>query len=232
MFFSAFLLGLISSFHCVGMCGPLAMSVPVQHLPTQTKNFSILLYHIGRVITYSIMGLLFGILGRHIFIAGIQQKVSIILGASIILIVLYQRIFKKSYTPKVIQLFTYKLYSFIRFLWGKHSLSGTYLLGMANGLLPCGMVYFALAGALSSSSIEESVLFMLLFGLGTLPLMLSVHIIGATLLSFSLRNKARKLIPIFLASMGVLLILRGLNLGIPFISPILATESGKVISCH
>jgi len=232
MFFPAFLLGLISSFHCVGMCGPLAMSVPVQHLPTKTKNLSILLYHTGRVITYSLLGLLFGLLGRHIFIAGIQQEVSIILGISILLIVLYQRIFKKSYTPKIIQLFTDKLYSIIRFLWGKHSLSGTYLLGMSNGLLPCGMVYFALAGALSSSSILESVLFMFLFGIGTLPLMLSVHITGTTLLSQSFRNKARKLVPLFLASMGVLLILRGLNLGIPFISPMLETETGKVISCH
>ena len=94
------------------------------------------------------------------------------------------------------------------------------------------MVYFALAGALSSSTIIGSVLFMVLFGAGTLPLMFSVHFAGTTYLSLSFRNKTRKLIPFFIASMGVLLILRGLNLGLPYISPFLGNETGKVISCH
>ena len=232
MFFSAFLLGLISSFHCVGMCGPLAMSVPVQHLPTPQKSLSIVLYHIGRIATYSLLGLLFGVLGRHIFIAGIQQKASIILGSIILFVVIYQRIFRKTFNPPFIQLFTDKLYTVIRILWGKHSVSGIFLLGMANGLLPCGMVYFAIAGALSSVSLINSILFMFLFGVGTLPLMLSVHFTGTSLLSFSLRSRVRKLVPFFLASLGVLLILRGLNLGIPFISPILESETGKVIPCH
>ncbi len=232
MFFSAFLLGLISSFHCVGMCGPLAMSVPVQHLPTFEKRISILLYHLGRIVTYSLLGLFFGILGRHIFIAAIQQKASIILGSIILLVVIYQRIFRKSLNPPFIQLFTDKLYAIIRILWSKHSVSGTFLLGMANGLLPCGMVYFAIAGALSSSSLQDSIFFMFIFGIGTLPLMLSVHFTGTSILSLSLRSKARKLVPFFLASLGVLLILRGLNLGIPFVSPQLATETGKAIPCH
>jgi len=232
MFLSAFLLGLISSFHCVGMCGPLAMSVPVQHLPTTQKSLSILLYHLGRIVTYSLLGLLFGILGRHIFIAGIQQKASIVLGSIILFVVIYQRLFGKSFNPPFIQPFTDKLYSIIRVLWGKHSISGTYLLGMANGLLPCGMVYFAIAGALSSVSVQDSIVFMFLFGVGTLPLMLSVHFTGTSLLSFTVRSKVRKLVPFFLATLGVLLILRGLNLGIPFISPQLAAETGTAIPCH
>ena len=232
MFLSAFLLGLISSFHCVGMCGPLAMSVPVQHLPNSQQRLSILLYHLGRIVTYSLLGLFFGVLGRHIFIAGIQQKASIILGIIILLVVIYQRIFTKSFNPPFIQVFTDKLYSIIRILWGKHSISGTYLIGMANGLLPCGMVYFAIAGALSSVSVLDSIYFMFLFGVGTLPLMLSVHFTSTSILSFSFRSKARKLVPFFLATLGVLLILRGLNLGIPFISPQLAAEGGIAIPCH
>ena len=232
LLFPAFLLGLISSFHCVGMCGPLAMALPIQHLSVVRRRVSIFLYHAGRMITYTLLGLLFGIVGRHIFIAGFQQWGSIILGSTILLVVVFQKLFTTFHTPPFIQSFTDTLHNIIRYLWGKHSASSSFLLGMTNGLLPCGMVYFALAGALSSATITSSVLFMILFGAGTLPLMLSVHFAGTTYLSLSFRNKTRKLVPFFIATMGMLLILRGLNLGIPYISPFLGNETGRVISCH
>ena len=232
MLWSAFLLGLISSFHCVGMCGPLAMAVPVQHLSATAKKFAIVLYHTGRILTYTLLGLLFGLLGRHIFIAGFQQKASLVLGSIILVVVVYQRISRNSYTPPIIRSFTNLLQDIMRKLWGKHSSLSAFLLGMTNGLLPCGMVYFALAGALSNDSITGSIMFMGLFGLGTLPLMLSVHFLGTGYLTLSFRSKARQLVPVFIGFMGVLLILRGLNLGIPFISPYLGNEAGKVISCH
>ncbi len=232
MLFPAFLLGLISSFHCVGMCGPLAMALPVQHFSAAQKSVSIFLYHAGRIVTYTFLGVFFGILGRHIFIAGFQQWGSIILGSIVLIIVLFQKVVKTSYTPPFVQSYTDALHRIIRYLWGKHSTLSSFLLGMTNGLLPCGMVYFALAGALSSTTIVGSLLFMILFGAGTLPLMFSVHFAGTTYLSLSFRNKTRKLVPFFIASMGVLLILRGLNLGIPYISPFLGNETGRVISCH
>jgi len=232
MLLPAFLLGLISSFHCVGMCGPLAMAVPVQHLSPIAKRFAIVLYHTGRIITYTLLGLIFGVLGRHIFIAGFQEKASLVLGSIILFVVIYQRLFRNSYTPPFIQYLTDGLQEIMRKLWGQHSSFSSFLLGMTNGLLPCGMVYFALAGALSSAYITGSILFMGLFGLGTLPLMLSVHFLGAGYLTVSFRTKARRLVPVFIGCMGVLLILRGLNLGIPFISPYLGNEAGKVISCH
>ena len=228
MLWSAFLLGLISSFHCVGMCGPLAMAVPVQHLSATAKKFAIVLYHTGRILTYTLLGLLC----RHIFIAGFQQKASLVLGSIILAVVVYQRLSRNSYTPPIIQSFTNLLQDIMRKLWGKHSSLSAFLLGMTNGLLPCGMVYFALAGALSNDSITGSIMFMGLFGLGTLPLMLSVHFLGTGYLTLSFRSKARQLVPVFIGFMGVLLILRGLNLGIPFISPYLGNEAGKVISCH
>ena len=232
MLLPAFLLGLISSFHCVGMCGPLAMALPVEHFSPTQKRISIFLYHTGRIANYTLLGLLFGVLGRHIFIAGFQQWGSIVLGSLILLVVLIQKLFKHSYTPRFIQSFTDILHGIIRYLWGMHSSISSFLLGMTNGLLPCGMVYFALAGALSNATITGSILFMILFGLGTLPLMLSVHFAGTSFLTISFRNKARKLVPVFVGCMGVLLILRGLNLGIPYISPYLGNEAGKVISCH
>ena len=232
MLLPAFLLGLISSFHCVGMCGPLAIAVPVQHLSPNAKRLAIVLYHIGRIITYTLLGLLFGILGRHLFIAGFQQNASLVLGSIILAVVIYQRLTKRRFNPPFVQYFTDRLQVVMRKLWGQHSSFSSLFLGMANGLLPCGMVYFALAGALSNASIAGSILFMGLFGLGTLPLMLSVHFLGTGYLTVSFRSKARQLVPVFIGFMGVLLILRGLNLGIPFISPYLGNEAGKVISCH
>jgi len=232
MLFTAFFLGLISSLHCVGMCGPLALAVPIQHLSSLSKFFSIVLYHVGRICTYALLGLIFGFFGRHLFVAGFQQKASIILGATILIVVIYHRVSNNKYTPRFIQFFTDYLQNIIRYLWGKHSIFSSFLLGFTNGLLPCGMVYFALAGALSSGTIINSILYMAMFGLGTLSLMFIIHVAGTSYLTLNFRNRARKLVPVFIGFMGVLLILRGLNLGIPYLSPFLGNETGKVISCH
>lgn len=104
-------------------------------------------------------------------------------------------------------------------------------MGMANGLLPCGMVYIAIAGALSTADVVSGVLFMAFFGAGTLPAMMMISYFGK-MISLSARSSMRKAVPYFVAVMGILLILRGLNLGIPFISPEMPAVSGQVVSCH
>lgn len=233
MLWSGFLLGLISSFHCVGMCGPLAIAVPVQHLPVYQQRLAILQYHIGRILTYSLLGLLFGILGRHIFIAGLQQHVSIILGISIIVIMLQQQFLPSLTHLHFAKPFTNVLHDGIRYFWGNHSAASSLMLGMLNGLLPCGMVYFAVAGALACDAIANGVLYMAIFGVGTFPLMLAVHYAGSAYLTLSLRKKVKQLVPVFVSLMGVLLILRGLNLGIPYLSPLIGNaQHGSTISCH
>jgi sulfite exporter TauE/SafE len=105
------------------------------------------------------------------------------------------------------------------------------LLGMANGLLPCGMVYVAIATALTTSTVNGSVLFMTMFGLGTLPAMMAIGYFG-TSLSLNLRAAMRKAVPYGIALMAVVLILRGMNLGIPFISPVLQSAPGAAVECH
>lgn len=232
MIWTAFILGLISSFHCIGMCGPLAMAVPVQNLPTVKKSIAIVLYHLGRILTYTLLGLLFGLLGRHLFFAGYQQWISIALGSIILAVILQQIFFKNSHPSFIVQKITNVLSDWMRYIWSKHSLSGSFLFGAVNGLLPCGMVYYALVGAFSTGSLSGGIYFMMLFGAGTLPMMLSVHFLGTAYLTLSFRNKMRRLAPVFIGFMGVLLILRGLNLGIPFISPFLGNESSQAINCH
>lgn len=227
---SGLALGLISGFHCVGMCGPIAFSLPIHYLSTTKKLIGILWYNFGRVVTYSLLGLFFGFIGRQFYLGGFQQRFSIFLG-TIILIILLQSIFNK----KVIHLnflnkTNIKLQQFIGKYIQQKQLYGMFLIGVANGLLPCGMVYFAIAGALATGTILGGILFMAFYGLGTMPLMILLSYFGF-MINISVRNTMKKLVPYFIAAMAVLLILRGMNLNIPYVSPHLENSASKVISC-
>jgi sulfite exporter TauE/SafE len=115
--------------------------------------------------------------------------------------------------------------------WSNPAQKNYLLLGMANGLLPCAMVYIAIAGALSTTTVYHAVLFMAMFGAGTLPAMLLFTYLGS-FLNIALRNNIKKAMPYLLTAMAVLLILRGMNLGIPLVSPVMASGLKETISCH
>src|SRR5690606_11800519 len=148
---TAFTLGLLGSFHCVGMCGPLALSLPVQHLQGFHKLAGILVYNIGRVITYAILGAIFGLVGMSFHYFGWQQAFSIVLGS--LLIVLFisllfrKRIFKNSLIQRT---WNRHLIQRITPLFHQKNFGALLLIGMLNGLLPCGLVYMAIAGALAT----------------------------------------------------------------------------------
>ncbi len=219
MLYSAFIFGLISSFHCIGMCGPIAMMLPVDKQIGVKKATQITVYHLGRLFAYGTIGLVFGLLGKGFFLAGIQQKISIVIGVIMIIVVLTpERIFAQYNFSKPV----YKLISKIKTNLGKHFRSKSYkslfIIGVLNGFLPCGMVYVALFGAIAMQSAELGVLYMILFGLGTVPLMTSVVYFNS-FISQSTRNKFQKAIPYVAVIIGVLFILRGLGLGIPYLSP-------------
>ena len=219
MLCSAFILGLISSLHCVGMCGPIAMMLPVDHQNEAKKVTQIITYHLGRLTAYATIGLIFGLLGRGFFLAGLQQKMSIFIGLAMIFVVLIpERIFSKYNCSKPV----YKVISNLKSSLGKQfknkSYKSLFTIGLLNGFLPCGMVYVALFGAIAMQSAGLGVLYMLLFGLGTIPLMTIVVYIHS-LLKLPFRNKIQKAIPYVAVIIGVLFILRGLGLGIPYVSP-------------
>lgn len=228
LFATAFSLGLVSSFHCVGMCGPLALALPVQHLPATPRIFAIFSYHGGRLLTYVLLGGITGLLGRTIYLAGFQQWFSILLGISILVWACTRATGVRPVTAG--KLF-YPLQAFITRLWRSPGRKSYFIPGMANGLLPCGMVYVAVAGAASFSNVGEGLAFMLFFGVGTLPALLLLTFSGR-LIGAGVRQHMRNFIPFAMALMGILLILRGLDLGIPFISPVLAHSPGQAMSCH
>jgi uncharacterized protein len=227
IFVAALLTGLIGSLHCLGMCGPIVLMLPVGAASKGGFLLSRLTYNFGRVITYAILGAICGLLGHLIILAGYQQVLSIVVGVVILLAFLMPRRFIRKISPSIIRNFTDKLQN----LWGKLLNSSKaislFIIGLLNGLLPCGLVYVALAAASTTGNAINGLLYMTLFGLGTIPLML-VFSLFSGLLPNRIRFWAPKLIPFAAIALAILLILRGLSLGIPYISPNLQSHSKKM----
>jgi len=216
MYYIAFTLGIFSSLHCVGMCGPLIFAATGRHgqnvISTVVTN---LMYHGGRITSYIFLGLFFGLFGTLLAFSGIQKAVSIISGMVLLVIFMFNfhpdkwmgqnRYFKKIYTG---------LQKRFSILINRRSGVSDLGLGMLNGLLPCGMVYIALAGAVTVQSIPGALGFMLFFGLGTLPSLLLFSTLG----QYVKRNKLiglKKLYPFVSLALGLYLIYRGLFSTLP-----------------
>ena len=219
MLWSALMLGLLGSFHCVGMCGPIAFMLPVDRSNSVKKVSQIFTYHFGRLLTYSLMGLVFGLVGKSLYIFGIQQQLSIIIGVLMIIVVLIPvQTFNKYNFSKPI----YKLISKVKSALGqalKKKTADTFLtIGFLNGFLPCGLVYMAMFASLATQNAAQGSLYMALFGLGTIPLMTTAIYLGKFLNS-TIKQRIQKAIPVFVVFIGLLFIIRGLGLGIPYLSP-------------
>jgi hypothetical protein len=219
MLVSAIILGLMGSLHCVGMCGPIAFMLPVDRSNNVKRLGQTFLYHMGRLLAYGIIGLLFGLLGKGLYVFGIQQKLSIAIGLVMIIIVLIpSRTFNQYNLSKPV----YRIISKVKNRLGKElkkKSPDTFLtIGFLNGFLPCGLVYMALFGAIAMGNTWQGGLYMLLFGLGTIPLMTTAIYFSSSFKGNTKRH-IQKLIPAFVILIGVLFIIRGLGLGIPYISP-------------
>jgi sulfite exporter TauE/SafE len=211
-FITAFLLGLGGSLHCIGMCGPLVMSMPFEHV--RYRRFSLLLFLAAKALGYGLIGLLFGSFGQLISIFNWQQILSIVAGILLLLITMLpyaKQLLTNNFGFHFIQ---QTLEKFKR----KQSLLFFFLLGLANSLLPCGILYTALAGATVTLSATQGFLFMLMFGIGTMPVMIALIVFKAKL-SVSFRSRLKNTSYYFSMVMAVLLIIRGMNLGIPYLSP-------------
>ncbi len=230
-YIAALSLGFLGSFHCIGMCGSIALALPLNNRSAYSKITGSLLYNFGRATTYACFGVLFGALGKGFVIGGYQQLLSIVLGSLVLLYVLLPtRVFTKFKITAPLYKLNTRLKTSFTYLFHQKTLRALFFIGTLNGLLPCGLVYMGIAGAIATGSMLQGALFMLFFGLGTLPAMLALSMSG-TLISLSFRNRIRKTVPVFVSIMGVLLILRGLNLGIPYISPEMSKTQCEAHSC-
>ena len=233
MLISAFVLGILGSFHCIGMCGPIAFMLPVDRTNAFKKASQIAVYHIGRLLSYSLIGLVFGLIGKSLYLFGFQQQLSIIIGIlMIIFVVIPQHKLNKYSISKPI----YKLISKIKATLGsalKRKSADTFLtIGFLNGFLPCGLVYMAIFGAISRGNAFQGSMYMALFGFGTIPLM-TTAIYASHFLKGAVKQKIQKAIPVFVVIIGVLFIFRGLGLGIPYLSPAPVYDVvNSTIDCH
>jgi uncharacterized protein len=227
---AAFTMGMLGSFHCVGMCGPLALSLPLNNDSNWARFSGALLYNLGRVVTYATFGLAFGIIGNSVAFFGYQQWLSILLGTIIILLVILPKRFSKFSNNNIAIALFQKLRTALSKLFTQKKYSSLFTIGLLNGLLPCGLVYMAAAGAVATGDIVKSIIFMALFGLGTLPMIWGIAFWG-NYVSINIRQKIRKAYPYMMVIMACLLIVRGMGLGIKYVSPKMSIEKKAVTNC-
>lgn len=224
-------IGLFGSFHCIGMCGPIALSLPIYGKSLPEKLLLIVLYNLGRAFTYAALGALFGYIGKQFLLFGYQQIFSISLGLLLLLILVVHQ-----YLPARIAFLDSMLMrvksTLARLLQSSQNAYSYFAIGLVNGLLPCGLVYLAIGSAMATGSLWSGTALMFMFGLGTFPLMISLMIFGR-FISVSFRSQMRKLVPVFISLTALVIILRGMNLGIPYLSPQLQqTEQVQQVKCH
>jgi sulfite exporter TauE/SafE len=220
MLLTALIFGLLGSFHCIGMCGPIAFMLPVDRTNQTKRVLQIFVYHLGRLITYGILGFLFGMLGKGFYLFGFQQYLSIIIGVIMILVVVMptKTVNKFNITKPI-----YKLLSGVKNRLGKElkkkRTDTFFTIGFLNGFLPCGLVYMAIFASIATGNAINGSLYMVLFGLGTIPLMTAFVYLG-NFTTGLVQKRIQQFIPIAIVVIAILFILRGLGLGIPYVSPI------------
>lgn len=226
----AMVTGMLGSLHCIGMCGPLALALPLGNRGPAARFTGTLLYNTGRALTYTLLGLVMGLIGQSFALFGLQQYLSIAAGVLIILFLVVSRKKGVASSRGLAPFFT-SVRTRIGRLFSSESNGAIFIIGMLNGLLPCGLVYIALASATATGDILESMVFMAFFGLGTLPAMWTLAFFGHSI-GLSVRRGIRRFYPYMVTLMACLLILRGMGLGIPYVSPALHADKKVVECCH
>ncbi|WP_400191589.1 sulfite exporter TauE/SafE family protein [Hymenobacter sp. B81] len=219
MLWAGLVFGFLGSFHCVGMCGAIALALPGAGQPRGRYLLGRLLYNLGRVSTYAGLGALAGLLGQSLRLAGWQQGLSIASGLLILLLVAVPGRYSGRVAARLgLDRGLARVKQALAYFFQQPTYRALYLTGVLNGLLPCGLVYLALAGAISAPGAAGGAAYMALFGLGTLPLMLALSLTGQ-LVPLLWRGRLRRAVPVVASVMAVLFIVRGLGLGIPYLSP-------------
>src|SRR5690606_10679045 len=218
----AFFMGFFGSIHCAVMCGPLLIAVQGSQGVSCKQTFNKILYQSGRILTYGAIGFVLGMIGSLAVIQGGQQVLSVVTGLVLLALGVFYLLGKRS--SALAQFQTRAVQPFVKLMskW-LYRPGGSFVAGILNGILPCGMVYMALASAMNADGVGNSLMFMLLFGLGTLPLML-LFSFAAHIPRRFMKGKFTYLMTFLYIFMGIWFILRGANLDIPYLSPILHVE--------
>lgn len=205
---TAFVIGALGSTHCIGMCGPIALSLPPVNDSLFSKFLGGFLYNIGRVITYSLIGFVLGVFGHSFSFIGLQSALSVSLGVLMMFFLFFPFLGRWIGYDHLLSGFYKKIRILISKMFKRNDYGGVFLIGLFNGFLPCGLVYIAIAGAIAAASPIESAFFMAFFGLGTLPLLWAVSFFGH-LITLKVRRVFKWTYPVIIFTMACILILRG-----------------------
>jgi uncharacterized protein len=228
LFTVAILMGLAGSLHCVGMCGPIMLFLPFHHFTGLRKAAAIALYHFARISVYAMMALVIYSF-RSVFNPVVQQYISIVLGSLFLFAGVISFLpFTKKLQVKLpwTKFVTKQLGEFM----GNPGLPSIFISGMLNGLLPCGLVYMMLSATLALHTATHAVLFAYIFGVGTVPALVSI-ILFRSRINVGKIEFVKKYTPVVVFLFGIIFLLRGLNLDIPYLSPKVQVINGEVRSC-
>ncbi|WP_461052916.1 sulfite exporter TauE/SafE family protein [Spirosoma arcticum] len=215
--------GVVGSLHCVGMCGPLAMALPIGRLPRPKRGLAVGFYHLSRLMAYAGLGLLMGTVGQGLLLTGLQRPVSITAGLFLLLWTLTNR--GKLPGLPLSRATRWVVHPMTRLL-NSPTLRAFAGLGFLNGLLPCGFVYVALTGAITTENAATGALYMALFGLGTVPALLAVRFLPI-LLPTSVRRRISAALPVTTVGLAMLLLVRGIY------NPTVINKANQTIPiCH
>lgn len=219
MLWAGAIIGFAGSLHCIGMCGPIVLALPGSAADRFRLIAGGILYNVGRAVTYALLGALIGLVGSSAAAAGYQRWLGIAAGALMIASVLLPQKWIDRALPRLgLSRAIGRLKTGLARLLASGSKASLFAIGFLNGFLPCGLVYAGLAGSIAAGSVAGGAVFMFLFGLGTFPAMFAASF-AAGLVTAGLRRRFARLLPYAVSLMGLLFILRGLALGIPYISP-------------
>ena len=231
MLATAFVLGAAGSAHCIGMCGPLALAVPSPRNTFSSRLSSSIILNSGRLLAYAALGAAIGVFGAGMRLAGLQQVATFGAGVVLVLSVLVPGLLERWWPTGRIALGIGRLRSLLARNLKRTAPEAIFFSGMLNGMFPCGLVYAALLGAAAQGEVGQSVLFMSAFALGTMPALIVLRV-GAGSMMGTVRGRLRRLSPVIMLGLGVLMILRGLELGIPYVSPEPQLTPLQTTTCH
>jgi len=211
-FVTGFVLGAVGSGHCLGMCGPLVLTIGrIQAPPSRRAQAQYsLLYHAGRVLTYVALAVPAGLLGQALVLHGFGRALAI--GAGLLLLTsaaggVGARL--PGWLGSMGATAARHACAAANSWRAAHPIAGPVAAGAANGLVPCGLVYAAVTAAAATGSTADALALMIGFGSGTVPALVALSS-STTLLPLALRVRLRQLTPVVLALTAALLLIRGL----------------------
>ena len=207
--FAGALLGVAGSAHCALMCGPLALTMTSRRpSPAAGRRWPrTLVYHLGRTAAYLLLALPAAVLGTAASLAGAGRVLSIAMGLALLAGVI-RGPGSSAAVPRRITVFIAAACTRAAAWQQHHGLLGAAVAGAANGVLPCGLVYTAVAASLAMGSVRDSLALMAGFGLGTMPMLIGLSM-SSQVVPAGFRRGMGRLRPAAVVLVAALLIYRG-----------------------